>query len=71
MLMFNKKLIGTSEMFKDVFLLIINGAGYLWALSSVFLFCLLYFIPSKVGANTGVELLSKCTSLKNQEADKS
>jgi hypothetical protein len=24
-----------------------------------------------VGANTGVELLSKCTSLKNQEADKS
>ena len=39
--------------------------------AAIFLFCLLYFIPSKVGANTGVELLSKCTSLKNQEADKS
>ena len=35
------------------------------------MFCLLYFIPSKVGANTGVDLLSKCTSLKNQEPDKS
>ena len=39
--------------------------------ATIFMFCLLYFIPSKVGANTGVDLLSKCTSLKNQEPDKS
>ena len=39
--------------------------------ATIFMFCLLYFIPSKVGANTGVNLLSKCTSLKNQEPDKS
>ena len=39
--------------------------------AAIFLFCLLYFIPSKVAANTGADLLSKCTSLKNQEADKS
>ena len=39
--------------------------------AAIFMFCLLYFIPSKVGANTGVDLLSKCTSLKNQELDKS
>ena len=39
--------------------------------AAIFMFCLLYFIPSKVGANTGVDLLSKCTSLKNQEVDKS
>ena len=39
--------------------------------ATIFMFCLLYFIPSKVEANTGVDLLSKCTSLKNQEPDKS
>ena len=39
--------------------------------ATIFMFCLLYFIPSKVGANTGVDLLSKCTSLKNQAHDKS
>jgi len=39
--------------------------------ATIFMFCLLYFIPYKVGANTGVDLLSKCTSLKNQEPDKS
>ena len=39
--------------------------------AAIFLFCLLYFIPSKVGADTGVDLLSKCTSLKNQEVDES
>ena len=39
--------------------------------ATIFMFCLLYFIPSKVRANTGVDLLSKCTSLKNQEPDKS
>ena len=38
--------------------------------ATIFMFCLLYFIPSKVGANTGVDLLSKCTSLKNQAPDK-
>ena len=32
--------------------------------AAIFLFCLLYFIPSKVGTDTGVDLLSKCTSLK-------
>ena len=32
--------------------------------AAIFLFCLLYFIPSKVGADTEVDLLSKCTSLK-------
>ena len=35
------------------------------------MFSLLYFIPSKVGANTEVDLLSKSTSLKNREPDKS
>ena len=40
-------------------------------LAAIFMFCLLYFIPSKVEGNTGVGLLSKCTSLKNQEVDKS
>ena len=35
------------------------------------MFCLLYFIPSKVEAYTEADLLSKCTSLKNQEVDKS
>ena len=35
------------------------------------MFCLLYFIPSKVEAYTEADLLSKCTSLKNQEPDKS
>ena len=35
--------------------------------AAIFLFCLLYFIPSKVGADTGVDLSSKCTSLRNQE----
>ena len=39
--------------------------------AAIFLFCLLYFIPSKVGADTGANLLSKCTSLRNQETDKS
>jgi hypothetical protein len=39
--------------------------------AAIFLFCLLYFIPSKVGADTGVDILSKCTSLKNQGPDKS
>jgi len=39
--------------------------------AAIFMFCLLYFIPSKVWANTGVDLLSKCTSLKNQAPDKS
>ena len=32
--------------------------------SAAIFFCLLYFIPSKVGADTGVDILSKCTSLK-------
>ena len=39
--------------------------------AAIFLFCLLYFIPSKVGADTGADLSSKCTSLRNQETDKS
>ena len=39
--------------------------------AAIFLFCLLYFIPSKVGADTGADLQSKCTSLRNQETDKS
>ena len=39
--------------------------------ATIFMFCLLYFVPSKVGANTGIDLLSKCTSLKNQQPDKS
>ena len=39
--------------------------------ATIFMFCLLYFIPSKVGANTGADLFSRCTSLKNQEPDKS
>ena len=39
--------------------------------AAIFLFCWLYFIPSKVGADTGVDLLSKCTSLEKQESDKS
>ena len=39
--------------------------------AAIFLFCLLYFIPFKVGADTGVDLLSKCTNLKNQGPDKS
>ena len=39
--------------------------------ATIFMFCLLYFIPSKVEGNTGAGLLSKCTSLKNQDVDKS
>ena len=39
--------------------------------AAIFMFCLLYFIPSKVEGNTGAGLLSKCTSLKNQAPDKS
>ena len=35
------------------------------------MFCLLSFIPFKVGAGTGTDLLSKCASLKNQENDES
>ena len=39
--------------------------------ATIFMFCLLYFFPSKVEANTGLDLLSKSTSLKNQDNDES
>ena len=41
----------------------------LWS-ATVSLFCLLYFIPYKVRADNGADLLNKCASLKNQNTNK-
>ena len=41
----------------------------LWP-ATVSLFCLLYFIPYKVRADNGADLLNKCASLKNQNTNK-
>ena len=41
----------------------------LWSVM-VSLFCLLYFSLYKVRADNGADLLNKCTSLKNQDTNK-
>ena len=41
----------------------------LWS-ATVSLFCLLYFIPYKVRADNGADLLNKCASLKSQNTNK-